>query len=213
MHAEYEECAMSHDARRERFERLALPHLDAAYNLARWLSGSANDADDVVQDAFLRAFRFFETFDGDNARAWLLAIVRNTWFTEWRRRRSHAEDVSYDEAAGGDEALPGWAENALDDPETLSVRSDEVRLVHRALDTLGLEYREVIVLRELEDLSYRDIATVVGIPVGTVMSRLSRGRRLLSKAVRAMQEDSGEAAGVRLVKPAGGRDQEKSNHG
>ncbi|CAM2152920.1 RNA polymerase sigma-70 factor, ECF subfamily [Pararobbsia alpina] len=204
---------MSHDERRARFERLALPHLDAAYNLARWLSGSPSDADDVVQDAYLRAFRFFETFDGDNARAWLLAIVRNTWFTEWRRRRPRSEDVSYDEAASADEPLPGWDEHAVDDPETLFVRRDEIRLVHRALDMLAVEYREVVVLRELEDMSYRDIATVVGIPVGTVMSRLSRGRRMLSKAVRAMQEDAGDAAGVRLVKPARGRDQEKSNHG
>lgn len=201
------------DDRRARFERLALPHLDAAFNLARWLSGSPNDADDVVQDAFLRAFRFFESFDGDNARAWLLAIVRNTWFTEWRRRRNHVDDMSYDETVEGEEALPGWEEHSLDDPESLIVRRDEIRLVHRALDALAVEYREVIVLRELEDMSYRDIATVVGIPVGTVMSRLSRGRRMLGKAVRALQDDSEDAAGVRLVKPAGGRDQEKSNHG
>ena len=204
---------MNRDARRERFERLALPHLDAAYNLARWLSGSANDADDVVQDAYLRAFRFFETFDGDNARAWLLAIVRNTWFTEWRRRRPHTDDVSFDEAVANDEPLPGWDEHGLDDPETLIVRREDIRLIHRALDALTVEFREVIVLRELEDMSYRDIATVIGVPVGTVMSRLSRGRQQLGKAVRAMQEDSTDAAGVRLVKRTGGRDQEKSNHG
>lgn len=170
-----------------RFEELALPHLDAAYNLARWLTGSASDADDVVQDAYLRAFRFFDGFHGDNARAWLLAIVRNTWFTEWRRRSDAADDTPYDAALHDDERLPGWVDEIGNDPETLAVRRDDVDLIHRALGVLPVEYREVLVLRELEDMSYRDIATVAGVPIGTVMSRLARGRRLLCAAVRKAQ--------------------------
>ncbi|MFC5475586.1 RNA polymerase sigma factor [Paraherbaspirillum soli] len=170
-----------------RFEELALPHLDAAYNLARWLTGSASDADDVVQDAYLRAFRFFDGFHGDNARAWLLAIVRNTWFTEWRRRSDAADDTPFDDALHDDERLPGWDDEIGSDPETLAVRRDDVDLIHRALAALPVEYREVLVLRELEDMSYRDIATVTGIPIGTVMSRLARGRHLLCAAVRKAQ--------------------------
>ncbi|RKP55695.1 RNA polymerase sigma factor [Pararobbsia silviterrae] len=208
-----EEREVTNDDRRNRFERVVLPHLDAAYNLARWLTGSASDADDVVQDAFMRAFRFFETFDGDNARAWLLAIVRNTWFTEWRRRRAHPGDVEFDEASFGDEAMPGWDAHAHEDPEAISIRRDALRLVQRALDALAVEYREVIVLRELEDMSYRDIAAVTGMPVGTVMSRLSRGRRMLCEAVRALQQGSGDGGHVRLVRPAGDRDQETTHHG
>ncbi|MCY1267623.1 RNA polymerase sigma-70 factor [compost metagenome] len=170
-----------------RFAEVALPHLDAAYNLARWLSGSASDADDIVQDAYLRAFRFFEGFHGDNARAWLLAIVRNTWFSEWRRRSDAADGTPYDETLHGDERLPGWIDDIGSNPETLAVRHGDVELVHRALERLPVIYREVLVLRELEEMSYRDIALVADIPIGTVMSRLARARHLLCAAVRAEQ--------------------------
>lgn len=170
-----------------RFSEVALPHLDAAYNLARWLSGSASDADDIVQDAYLRAFRFFDSFRGDNARAWLLAIVRNTWFTEWRRRCDAADGTPYDEALHGDERLPGWIDEIGSNPEMLAVRREDAKLVHRVLEQLPVEYREVLVLRELEEMSYRDIAIVAGIPIGTVMSRLARGRHLLSASVLAAQ--------------------------
>ncbi|WP_019447808.1 RNA polymerase sigma factor [Cupriavidus sp. BIS7] len=178
-----------------RFAELALPHLDAAYNLARWLSGSASDADDIVQDAYLRAFRLFHSFHGDNARPWLLAIVRNTWFTEWRRRRDAADGTPYDETLHGDERLPGWVDDIGSSPEAVAVRREDAQLVHRALEKLAVEYREVLVLRELEDLSYCDIAAVAGIPIGTVMSRLARGRHLLSVAVRAAQEAAGSQTG------------------
>lgn len=174
-----------------RFSEVALPHLDAAYNLARWLSGSASDADDIVQDAYLRAFRFFGSFRGGNARAWLLAIVRNTWFTEWRRRCDAADGTPYDETLHGDERLPGWMDEIGSNPEMLAVRREDVHLIHHALEHLPVEYREVLVLRELEEMSYRDIATVAGIPIGTVMSRLARGRHLLSASVRAAQAPAG----------------------
>lgn len=170
-----------------RFAEVALPHLDAAYNLARWLSGSASDADDIVQDAYLRAFRFFDGFQGDNARAWLLAIVRNTWFTEWRRRVDAADGTPYDDVIHGDERLPGWDDDIGSTPEALAARREDIQLVRRALEQLPVGYREVLVLRELEDMSYRDIAVVVGIPIGTVMSRLARGRHLLCIALRSAQ--------------------------
>jgi len=188
------------DDESRRFAAAALPHLDAAYNLARWLSGSASDADDIVQDAYLRAFRFFHSFHGDNARAWLLAIVRNTWFTEWRRRRDAGDGTPYDDMLHGDERLPGWIDDIGSSPETLAVRREDVHLVRRALEQLPVDYREVLVLRELEDMSYRDIAVVAGIPIGTVMSRLSRGRHLLSAAVLAAQKPPcGHTEGIALA--------------
>lgn len=174
-----------------RFATLALPHLDAAYNLARWLSGSASDADDIVQEAYLRALRFFDGFRGENARAWLLAIVRNTWLTEWRRRSDAADGTPFDETAHGlhgDARLPGWDDAAPGDPEMLAVRRDECALVREALATLPIVFREVLVLREMEDMSYREIETIVGVPAGTVMSRLARGRQMLAAAVRAAQD-------------------------
>ncbi|AXV77066.1 MULTISPECIES: RNA polymerase sigma factor [Ralstonia solanacearum species complex] len=182
-----EEGAVNLTEESSRFAEVMLPHLNAAYNLARWLSGSATDADDIVQEAYLRAFRFFGSFHGGNARAWLLAIVRNTWFSEWRRRCDAADGTPFDEVLHGDERLPGWVDDVGSDPETLAVRRDDAHLVHRALEQLPVEYREVLVLRELEEMSYRDIASIACIPIGTVMSRLARGRHLLCTAVRAAQ--------------------------
>ena len=159
--------------RRRRFEALALPHLDAAFNLARWLARDTQDASDVVQEAFLRAFNSFDGMRGDNARPWLLAIVRNTCFTWLAFNRPGSNQVSYDEQIHG---LP----DPEADPELLAVRADDRRRVDSAIERLPLEFREVIVLRELEDMSYKEIAAVLAIPMGTVMSRLARGRSLLA---------------------------------
>jgi RNA polymerase sigma-70 factor (ECF subfamily) len=193
-----------------RFEALMLPYLDSAYNLARWLSGSPADADDIVQEAFLRALRYFDGYTGDTPRAWLLAIVRNTWFTEWKKRAQHGVTATFDEEIHAD-AQPLWSDEHDGDPETLAVRHDEIELVHQALAALTVEYREVLVLRELEDMSYREVAAVTGLPVGTVMSRLSRARALLAAAVRAMQARNGRQS-VRLVKTPP-HDPEISSHG
>jgi RNA polymerase sigma-70 factor (ECF subfamily) len=214
----HQKSAQEKDAKPARFEAALLPHIDAAYNLARWLTGSPSDADDVVQEAFLRAFRFFDGFEGEeaaNARAWLLRIVRNTWFTEWRRRLHKADSVSYDDELHTDDSLPGWIDESGNDPETLAVRRDEIHLIHRALEALPVAYREVLVLRELEDMSYRDVAAVIGVPIGTVMSRLSRARPLLAAAVRAAQGAAGERPGVRLVKKpsAGSAESGESRNG
>jgi RNA polymerase sigma factor (sigma-70 family) len=179
--------------RNRRFQQMALPHLDAAYNLARWLCGNAHDADDVVQEAYLRAFRYFDTFHGDSMRPWLFAIVRRTWYSEWRRRASSQEVAPFEDVQLGDESsdetFEGWS-RAIEDPETILIRDEDVRLVHAALETLPVEYREVLILRELEDLSYRDIATIADLPVGTVMSRLARGRRKLAAALHALEAAS-----------------------
>lgn len=178
-------------ARSRRFQALALPHLDAAYNLARWLSRNPGDAEDIVQDAFLRAFRFFDTFRGDEARPWLLAIVRRVWYDEWRRRGGAQEVAQFDELRD-DVAPEGWDTGGVD-PETLAIRAESSRHVHEALQRLPVEYREVLVLRELEELEYREIATVIDVPMGTVMSRLARARKRLAALLAAQGHGSGSS--------------------
>jgi RNA polymerase sigma factor (sigma-70 family) len=152
-----------------RFETLVLPHLDVAYNLARWLTRSDQDADDVVQEAFLRAFRFLDGMHGESARAWLLKIVRNTAMSWLQDGRASSATREFDETRHGQAHTDG--------PETQLARKDTREQVNAALMKLPVEFREVLVLREMEDLSYREIAEIAAIPIGTVMSRLSRARR------------------------------------
>jgi RNA polymerase sigma factor (sigma-70 family) len=157
---------------RERFERELLPHLDAAYNLARWLTRDDHDAEDLVQAACLRAWKFFGGFHGANSRAWLLTIVRNACYTRLEQERARGPATSFDEEIHGAES------DALDPAQQL-VCEDRKRSVRRAVEGLPPELREVVVLRELEGLSYREIAAIAGIPLGTVMSRLARARERL----------------------------------
>jgi RNA polymerase sigma-70 factor (ECF subfamily) len=162
----------------QRFERLVLPHMNSAFNVARWLTRNDQDAQDVVQEAYLRAFRFFDSFRGEDARAWLLAIVRNTFYTWHQQNREHASETTiFEEELHSHEMSTADRD---DSPEAMLVRAENLQQVHKALRSLGLEYREVIVLRELEELSYKEIASIVGIPIGTVMSRLARGRQQLA---------------------------------
>ena len=149
-----------------------MPHLDAAYNLARWLTRDEHDAEDVVQEAYLRAFRFFGGFHGGDGRSWLLAVVRNTCFTWMKRNRPTAPTASFDENTHG-------AADASFNPETLFLQGAAREMLHEALGELPLDFREVVVLRELEGLSYKEIAAVTQAPLGTVMSRLARGRGML----------------------------------
>jgi RNA polymerase sigma-70 factor (ECF subfamily) len=179
--------------KRQRFESLALQHLDAAYNLARWLVRNDDDANDIVQDAFLRAMRSFDGFRGDNARPWLLAIVRNTAFTWLGKNRPTSVEVPYEDDIHGDARSEHGPEPET--PERHALLADDRRSINEALARLPVELREAVVLRELEDLSYREIATVQDIPIGTVMSRLSRGRQLLGKYLR--QEMMGGAHALR----------------
>ena len=155
-----------------RFEQLVLPHLDAAFNLARWLLRNPVDAEDVVQDAMVRAYRFFESFRGDDARAWLLQIVRNSCYTWLEKRRPADLTTEFNEEV---HHRPGA------DPEKLAVQSAEREHLMRALESLPPRSREVIVLRELEGCSYKEIAGITGIPMGTVMSTLSRARERLQQ--------------------------------
>jgi RNA polymerase sigma-70 factor (ECF subfamily) len=166
-----------HDAdERVRFERALLPHLGAAYNLARWLTGSDHDAEDVVQDAYMRALKFFAGFHGSDGRAWLLAIVRNACYTWLKGKQVHGTPVSLDETV---HTVPSQAGN----PEALLVRQEEKQSALAAIEALPVELREVVVLRELEGLSYKDIAAIADIPVGTVMSRLARARERLQQSL------------------------------
>jgi RNA polymerase sigma-70 factor (ECF subfamily) len=168
-----------------RFQHAVLSHIDAAYNLARWLVRDSADAEDVLQESCLRAFSFFDGFQGGDGRAWLLAIVRNTSYTWVRKNRPGEGSVSFEENVQG---VP--VDHA--DPETLQVEKAGREEVHRAIEQLPPELREVVVLRELEDLSYKQIAAVAGVPLGTVMSRLSRARRRLLQLLsrRSDQESS-----------------------
>jgi RNA polymerase sigma-70 factor, ECF subfamily len=157
-----------------RFETLVLPHLDAAHNLARWLLRGGADAEDVTQEAMLRAYRFFGGFHGGDVRAWLLQIVRNTCFS-WMEKNRHGKDMTeFDEEQHGP---PG------PNPEALAIAANSREQLTQALEALPPRFREVIVLRELEGCSYKEIATITSIPIGTVMSTLSRARRHLRLAL------------------------------
>jgi RNA polymerase sigma factor (sigma-70 family) len=154
------------------FDEKVLPHLDAAFNYARWLTRNETEAEDVVQDACVRAMRFFPSVRGDDARAWLLAIVRNTWYSRLSRR------VSRSEVSSIDSAIDEPADDALD-PEAQLLQQHTVVCVRTAIEQLPADFREVIVLRDIEGFSYKEIAAVIKIPIGTVMSRLARARERL----------------------------------
>ena len=158
------------------FEETLLPHLNAAYNLARWLTRNPDDAQDVVQEAYLRAFRFFGGFHGSDGRSWFLAIVRNTCYTWLRQNKSLVLVSAFDDNLY-------LNESEAPDPETSQVLKSESEMVMAAVEQLPLEFREVIVLRELEELSYKEISLLLNIPIGTVMSRLARARKRLQRSL------------------------------
>lgn len=163
----------------ERFEQLVLPHLDAAYNLARWLVSNPADAEDIVQEAFLRALRFFDGFRGGDSRAWLLKIVRNTSYSWVRKNRPAQLADEFDETIHSDDTVSETAESKL-------LSSAESARVRKALEGLPLAFREVLVLREIEGLSYKEISDVTGVAMGTVMSSLSRARHRLREQLGAV---------------------------
>jgi RNA polymerase sigma-70 factor (ECF subfamily) len=160
------------------FEKLVLPHVSAAYNLARWLTHNEHDAEDLVQEACMRALKSFGSFDGTSGRAWLLTIVRNTCYTWLQKNRNAEAGISFEEELHSDL-------HQCPDHAALLIAKEDRQIVRQALEGLPVEFREVLVLRELEGLSYRDISQIAGIPVGTVMSRLARGRRQLQMSLAA----------------------------
>jgi len=165
-----------------RFERVAMPHLDAAYNLARWLTQDDHDAEDVVQEALVRAMRYIDGFRGDSARAWLLQIVRNTCFS-WLKENRAKNQTTLDDF---DEAAEAIAAPSSQEPPAIAMRKADKAQIDAAIAALPVAYREVLVLRELEELAYADIARIAEIPVGTVMSRLSRARALVRASLTAL---------------------------
>jgi RNA polymerase sigma factor (sigma-70 family) len=167
-----------------RFEATVLVHLDAAYNLARWLTHDDCGAEDAVQDACLRAFRFFDGLNGPSPKAWFMAVVRNACLDWLKHQKGRTMEDEYDDDVHG---APGvlHAAGVVESPETAVSRESEARWVHASIAALPREYREVVVLRELEEFSYREISAIVEVPIGTVMSRLARGRNLLQQKLAA----------------------------
>jgi RNA polymerase sigma factor (sigma-70 family) len=183
-----EESEMEEQTSPGNFENSVLPHLDAAYNLARWMTRNGQDAEDAVQEACLRAFRFFGNFRGGDARAWLLKIVRNTCYKQLQNNRPQELATTFDEEIHSEKG-------GSVTPETLLLRSADSQLLRRALEELPMNFREVFVLRELEGLSYREIAEVSNIPPGTVMSSLSRARERLRQSLTSLlSEDAAREA-------------------
>ncbi len=160
----------------ERFEQSIMPHMNAAYNLARWLAGNDSDAQDVVQEAYLRAFRFLSGFRGGDSRSWLLRIVRNAFYDWLKRNRREETGTEFDEELHDRADETGT-------PDALLLEKADHELVHEAIAELPLEFREILVLRELEGFSYKEIADVADVPLGTVMSRLARAREHLKTLV------------------------------
>jgi RNA polymerase sigma factor (sigma-70 family) len=167
-----------------RFEERISPHLKSAYNLARWLTRSHEDAEDVVQEAFLRAFSAFDNLRGEDAKPWLLTIVRNSSMTWLKRNRNAASQISVEDA-------PQDPSEPSPDPEETMMISCDREKVRRALEQLPSDFREAVVLREMEGLSYKEISMTIGVPLGTVMSRLSRGRDWLRRILLKPEEGGG----------------------
>jgi RNA polymerase sigma-70 factor (ECF subfamily) len=172
------------EAERARFERLVLPHMDAAFGLARWLLRDAAQAEDAVQEAYLRAFTYFRTFRQGDARPWLLGVVRNACYSLLEREKRAGSNAPFDESAHGEEAVGAATVVRFPlDPEAAAIAGAERERLRACLQGLPAEFREAIVLRELHGCSYREIAQITDAPMGTVMSRLARARRLLQRAL------------------------------
>ena len=168
----------------QQFESTVLPHLDAAYNLARWMTRNDHDAEDVVQDAMLRAFKFFGGFRGGNSRSWLLSIVRNACLDWFEKNRKSEFFAAYDDETHA-------IADETSGPEARLLNKADRAMVRDAIAQLPLEFREIIVLREMEDMSYKEISHVADIPIGTVMSRLARARKMLQQTLSAKFQPGG----------------------
>lgn len=170
-------------SRLELFEEIIMPHLDAAYNLARWLMRNKDDAQEVVQESYLRAFRFFDGYRGGDGKAWILAVVRNTCRTWQRRQKRESGSVPFDERAEGGHSLAPDAEDQMADRERIGV-------LRSCIEMLPIDFREVLIMRELEEMSYQEIANALGLALGTVMSRLSRARKRLEECAASRKAEA-----------------------
>jgi RNA polymerase sigma factor (sigma-70 family) len=175
--------------KRQRFQTTIMPHLNSAYNLARWLTHGHTETEDIVQEACLRAFKFFDGFHGEDGRVWLLGIVRNTFYTWYQQNKMQNQHASFDEDLHGFNRE--YFKSNEDNPERVLMQKDSQRILNSALRALSIEFREVMVLRELEELSYKQIAEIVQIPMGTVMSRLGRGRKQLATMLAVSAKNVG----------------------
>ncbi len=171
---------MGSDYDQHQFDVMMRPHIKAAYNLARWLTGNPDDAADVVQESFIRAIKFFDTYRGNGARPWLLAIVRNTSFN-WLAKKRNQKIVALPEADNDRDNIPHELIDDSADPEINLVQKEAAATMDELIRALPVIYREVVILREVEELSYKEIAEVTGMPVGTVMSRLARARKAIQQ--------------------------------
>ena len=170
----------------QRFERVVMPHLGAGYNLARWLTQNDQDAEDVVQEAYLRAVRSFDRYRGGDPRSWVLTIVRNTCYTWLRQNRASRIALAGDSDDDSVAEIPG---DPAEQPDVQFLRAVDRQLLREALATLPTEFREALVLRELEGLSYKEIADIIDVPLGTVMSRLARARQHLQQSLAERMKD------------------------
>ncbi len=169
---------MNDSTKKQRFQAAVMPHINSAFNLARWLTHGHADAEDIVQEAYLRAFKFFDGFHGEDGRVWLLCIVRNTFYTWYQQNKVQSQHTQFEEELHSSNEESDILDDA--NPERILIQKDSQRLLQQAMRELPIEFREVMVMRELEDLSYKQIAEIIQIPMGTVMSRLGRGRKQLA---------------------------------
>ena len=182
---------MEHQEKLQKFERLVLRHMDSAFNLARWFTRNQEDAKDLAQEAFLRAFNAFDRFEGEDGRVWLLTIVRNLYYTSVARKPQ--EQTTFDEEIHS-------ARESFDNPEVQLLRNADAQAVREGIEGLPPEFREPLVLRELEGLSYKEIAAIMELPLGTVMSRLARARdHLRDSLIAAGKGKSGKKEGQNAV--------------
>lgn len=181
---------MDHQEKLQKFERLVLCHMDSAFNLARWFTRNQDDAKDLAQEALMRAFKAFDRFEGEDGRVWLLTILRNLYYSSTVRKPQ--EQTAFDEQIHS-------SPETSSDPESLLLKSATAQAVRTGIEELPAEFREPLVLRELEGLSYKEIAAIMEIPMGTVMSRLARARDYLRERLTAMAKGSGQKAGLNAV--------------
>lgn len=181
---------VDHQEKLQKFERLVLCHMDSAFNLARWFTRNQDDAKDLAQEALMRAFKAFDRFEGEDGRVWLLTILRNLYYSSTVRKPQ--EQTAFDEQIHS-------SPETSSDPESLLLKSATAQAVRTGIEELPAEFREPLVLRELEGLSYKEIAAIMEIPMGTVMSRLARARDYLRERLTAMAKGSGQKAGLNAV--------------